>query len=68
MAINSKDNRNPRRIPYLRYVGEDTYQVGRRNATEALNAFKKITGRAPKKSAYLAVSYTHLTLPTIYSV
>ena len=53
VAINSKDNRDPRRIPYLRYVGEDTYQVGRRNATEALNSFKKITGRAPNKSAYL---------------
>ena len=25
VAINSKDNRDPRRIPYLRYVGEDTY-------------------------------------------
>lgn len=54
IAVNSKDPRPPEeKVPYLRYVGEDTYNVGRRNALEALKSFKKLAGRPPQRSAYL---------------
>lgn len=54
VAVNSKDPRPPEEaIPYLRYAGEDTYEVGRKNALEALKSFQALAGRPPKRSAYL---------------
>ena len=46
VAINSKDFRPPeQRVPYIRYVGEDSYGSGFTNATKALELFQLIAFR-----------------------
>ena len=54
IAINVKDIRpEGQRIPYLRYVGEDSYNVGVANGKKVLAVFKEKAGRAPKHSLWL---------------
>lgn len=54
VAMNAKDFRPVgQRIPYLVYIGEDSRETGQANAKFVLNAFKKLSGRAPKRSVYL---------------
>lgn len=54
IAVNVPDFRSEhQRIPYLRYVGGDPFQAGEANAAMALKAFRKLTGRAPRRSVYL---------------
>jgi simple sugar transport system substrate-binding protein len=52
VAINAKDfSKTP--VPYLRYIGEDSYQQGAVNATTGLNVFKKLAGRVPKRALFI---------------
>jgi simple sugar transport system substrate-binding protein len=52
VAINAKDfSENP--VPYLRYIGEDSYQQGAVNATLGLTVFQEQAGRAPKRALFL---------------
>ena len=41
------------KIPYLRYAGGEPIRTGEANAKMTVRAFKKLTGRAPKRSVYL---------------
>jgi simple sugar transport system substrate-binding protein len=53
VVANVKDFRKPEeRIPYLIYVGEDSYQSGAQAAKRLLEEFIKIYGRAPKGSVF----------------
>jgi len=53
VAINTADFRPPEeRIPYLIYVGENSYESGRANAKMVLDKFTELAGRPPKRSAY----------------
>ena len=48
------------------YINEDTITMV---TTDRISAFDRVLGTVPfKGQALVAVSYTHLTLPTIYSV
>ena len=59
--INDGENR----IEALRIA--DTFRA--RTLDSTLNSFVfEVTGNSSKVAAFIAVSYTHLTLPTIYSV
>lgn len=54
VAINVRDPRpEDERIPYLVYVGEDSYQMGVTEATGVINKFVEIYGRPPKRAIFL---------------
>jgi simple sugar transport system substrate-binding protein len=53
VAINVKDFRAEKdAIPYLRYIGEDSYMTGATQAKAVLNAFQAIYGRVPKAAVF----------------
>jgi len=54
VAINVRDPRpNDERIPYLVYVGEDSFQMGVTEARGVIDKFIEIYGRAPKRAIFL---------------
>jgi len=54
VAVNTRDFRpEGQRIPYLRYVGEGSFEVGKANARAALEKFRALAGRPPKHAIYM---------------
>jgi len=54
VLVNSRDPRpKEQQVSYLRYVGEDSFQTGVKNAETSLASFQKIAGRPPKRSTYI---------------
>jgi len=54
IAVNNADTRpENERIPYLRYVGESSYDTGRANAQMVFDKFRELAGRPPKRALYL---------------
>lgn len=54
VLVNSKDPRPAEeQVPHLRYVGENSYQTGVRNAEVALASFMELAGRPPNRSTYI---------------
>jgi simple sugar transport system substrate-binding protein len=53
VAANVRDFRDPPdRIPYLIYIGEDSYLSGAKQAEKLVDVFKKLYGRVPKRSVF----------------
>jgi len=53
VAVNVKDFRpDEERVPYLIYIGEDSYLSGAKQAERFLQEFKALYGRVPKKSVF----------------
>jgi len=54
VAVNTKDARPPgQRIPYLIYIGENSYETGKANAEAVLKKFSQLAGRPPKHAIYM---------------
>ena len=54
IALNVKDYRSgERRIPYLTYVGEGSFETGEASARVVLDKFQEISDRPPKHAIYL---------------
>jgi simple sugar transport system substrate-binding protein len=54
LAVNTADFRAPdKRIPYLMYIGESSFNTGRANAEAVVKKFTELAGRPPKHSMFL---------------
>lgn len=54
LAVNTADFRaEEKRIPYLMYIGESSFNTGKANAEAVVKKFKELAGRPPKHSIFL---------------